>query len=139
MGKAPKHEINGLYNNDGTHLESEFLSNMSHDLRVPLSSIIGISESLIEGVYGTLNDKQCEALRDIEESGRNLLALINDIIDVSKIEVGKMEIKLDTVSIQELCQSSLRFVRSEAQKKDIKISFPKNNILQEIVPVLFRT
>jgi CheY-like chemotaxis protein len=115
-----------------TLLESEFLSNMSHDLRVPLSSIIGISESLIEGVYGILNDKQYEALQNIEESGRHLLAMINDIIDVSKIEVGKIELELNSVSIQKVCQSSLRFIRSEAQKKNIKVT-PKFNIIPEVL------
>jgi signal transduction histidine kinase len=66
--------------------KSEFLSNMSHELRTPLNAVIGFSEVLIERMFGELNDKQDDYLRDIEASGRHLLSLINDILDLSKIE-----------------------------------------------------
>src|SRR5262249_12509337 len=70
-------------------LKDEFLASMSHELRTPLHAILGMSEALQEGVYGSLNDKQIRSLRSIEESGRHLLALINDILDLSKIQAGK--------------------------------------------------
>ena len=73
--------------------KSEFLANMSHELRTPLNAIIGFSEVLSEQMFGAINDKQAEYLKDILESGRHLLSLINDILDLSKIEAGRMELE----------------------------------------------
>ena len=103
-------------------LKDEFLASMSHELRTPLNGILAMSESLQEQVYGALNAGQRRAIRDIEECGRHLLALINDILDVAKIEAGKIELETHPVSVESLCQSSLRMVKDPAHKKKIGIS-----------------
>ena len=103
-------------------LKDEFLASMSHELRTPLNGILTMSESLQEQVYGSLNAAQGRALRDIEECGRHLLALINDILDVAKIEAGKIELETHPVSVESLCQSSLRMVKDAAHKKKIGVS-----------------
>jgi PAS domain S-box-containing protein len=103
-------------------LKDEFLAAMSHELRTPLNAVLGLSEALQEEIYGPLNDRQLNTLHTIEESGRHLLALINDILDVSKIEAGKLELNLGIVSVATLCQASLQFIKQEAQKKQISVS-----------------
>ena len=74
--------------------KSEFLANMSHELRTPLNAIIGFSEVLLERLFGELNEKQDDYLKDIHSSGKHLLQLINDILDLSKVEAGRMELDL---------------------------------------------
>jgi PAS domain S-box-containing protein len=102
--------------------KDEFLANMSHELRTPLNAILGISESLEEQFVGSLNEKQLKYTGIIRESGRHLLALINDILDISKIEAGRMELELHELSIEKICQSSLRMVKELAQKKNLTVS-----------------
>ncbi len=103
--------------------KDEFLASMSHELRTPLNGIMGFSESLEEGTYGALQPRQISALRSITESGRHLLELINDILDLSKIEAGKLELQLDTVKVEALCMASLRIVKQPAAQKELNISF----------------
>ena len=103
-------------------LKDEFFAGMSHELRTPLSAILGMSEALQEGVYGPLNENQIAPVCSVEESGRHLLDLINDILDLSKIEAGKLELMMSQVSIESICESSLRFVKQEAHMKQLKVS-----------------
>ena len=74
--------------------KSEFLANMSHELRTPLNAIIGFSEVLAERMFGDVNEKQAEYLQDIRDSGRHLLSLINDILDLAKVEAGRLDLEL---------------------------------------------
>lgn len=105
-----------------TRLKDEFMASMSHELRTPLNAILGLAEALQEEVYGSLTDRQHKSLRTIEHSGKHLLDLITDILDLSKIESGKMELQLAPISLNRLCESSLTFVKQQAQKKKIKLS-----------------
>ena len=88
--------------------KSEFLANMSHELRTPLNAVIGFSEVLQDRLFGDLNDKQAEYVADIHTSGRHLLALINDILDLSKIEAGRMELQVTPFALAESCRTRWR-------------------------------
>ena len=103
-------------------LKDEFLAAMSHELRTPLNAILGLSEALQEEVYGSLNERQLRSLRNIEESGRHLLELINEILDIAKIQAGKVELQVGPVSVQSVCQSGLTLIRQMAHKKQIDVS-----------------
>jgi signal transduction histidine kinase/DNA-binding response OmpR family regulator len=110
-------------------MKDEFLASMSHELRTPLNAILGLSEALQEQVYGQLNEKQLKALSGVEESGRHLLALINDILDLSKIEADKLKLEIGPVSIDAVCQASLRLINQIAHKKQLKVSSTFDNAL----------
>src|SRR5258708_9395094 len=101
--------------------KSEFLANMSHELRTPLNAIIGFSEVLAEKMFGEVNDKQSEYLRDILESGRHLLSLINDILDLSKIEAGRMELEASEFDLPQAIQNALTLVRQRALRRGIAL------------------
>jgi PAS domain S-box-containing protein len=103
-------------------MKDEFLTNMSHELRTPLNAILGISESLEEQVAGPLNEKQLKYIRTVSESGQHLLSLINDILDLSKIEAGRMTLNIQSVTVEPLIQSSMRMIKELAQKKNLNIS-----------------
>jgi len=105
-----------------TRLKDEFLANMSHELRTPLNAILGMAEGLQEEVFGIVSESQIHALETIEQSGNHLLSLINDILDVSKIESGQMELEYATVSIRRLCDSSLTFIKQQALQKRIQLT-----------------
>jgi signal transduction histidine kinase len=101
--------------------KSEFLANMSHELRTPLNAIIGFSEVLTQRMFGELNDKQDEYLKDIYESGRHLLSLINDILDLSKIEAGRMELELTDFDLPTAIDSALTLVRERATRRGLTL------------------
>ena len=102
--------------------KSEFLANMSHELRTPLNAIIGFSEVLAERMFGEINDKQAEYLRDILESGRHLLSLINDILDLSKIEAGRMELEPSEFDLPGAIENALILVRERASRHGIALA-----------------
>jgi len=101
--------------------KSEFLANMSHELRTPLNAIIGFSEVLTERMFGELNEKQAEYLKDIYASGTHLLSLINDILDLSKIEAGRMELELTDFDLPTALESALTLVRERAGRRGIAL------------------
>jgi signal transduction histidine kinase/CheY-like chemotaxis protein len=104
-------------------VKDEFLANMSHELRTPLNAILGLSESLGEQVAGPLNEKQQKYLSTINESGHHLLALINDILDLAKIEAGQITLDINKVDVNSVCQASLRMIKQLAQKKNQEVLF----------------
>ena len=103
-------------------VKDEFLANMSHELRTPLNAILGLSESLAEQIAGPLNEKQQKYITTIGESGHHLLALINDILDLAKIEAGQIILDINKVDIHSVCQSSLRMIKQLAQKKNQEVT-----------------
>ena len=102
--------------------KSEFLANMSHELRTPLNAIIGFSEMLDRGFLGKLEDRQRGYVRDIENSGRHLLGIINDVLDLAKIEAGMLELRESIVHLPDLVESARRLLRERSEKSRIEIS-----------------
>jgi signal transduction histidine kinase len=112
--------------------KSEFLANMSHELRTPLNAIIGFSEVLTERMFGDLNEKQQEYLKDIYASGTHLLSLINDILDLSKIEAGRMELELTDFDLPTAIDNALILVRERAGRRGIALEHSVDERLGEI-------
>jgi PAS domain S-box-containing protein len=102
--------------------KDEFLANMSHELRTPLNAILGLSESLIELAAGPLNEKQHKYVGMISESGNHLLSLINDILDLAKIEAGQIVLNINEVDLKQVCQASLRMINELAHKKNQQVT-----------------
>jgi signal transduction histidine kinase len=102
--------------------KSEFLANMSHELRTPLNAILGFSEVLSEKMFGELNDKQLEYANDIHSSGHHLLTLINDILDLSKIEAGRMELELSSFDLGDLLGDASMLVRERAGRHGLELA-----------------
>lgn len=107
--------------------KDEFLANMSHELRTPINAILGFSESFQEQIYGSLTERQRDAIGTIETSGRHLLTLINDILDLSKVEARRLEIQPEPVAVQEICRASMAFVREQAFKKRLRLNLELND------------
>lgn len=107
---------------EASKAKSEFLTNMSHELRTPLNAIIGFSEVMQDELFGPLNPKQKEYVQNIHNSGFHLLGLINDILDLAKVESGKMELELNRFSLKEALEVSLTMVKEKAMKHQIALS-----------------
>lgn len=129
---------------DANRLKSEFLANMSHELRTPLNGIIGFSEFLIDGKPGELNAKQRDYLGDILNSGRHLLQLINDILDLSKVEAGKMELHAETFPLRAAVEEVRSVISSIAARKGIIIDYDIDSAIdvvridrQRLIQVLY--
>jgi signal transduction histidine kinase len=113
--------------------KSEFLASMSHELRTPLNAIIGFSEVLLQRMFGELNPKQDEYLQDVLSSGRHLLSLINDILDLSKVEAGRMELELARFDLPQALQDTLVLVRERAVRHGIDLQLDADARLGDLV------
>jgi signal transduction histidine kinase len=106
--------------------KSDFLANMSHELRTPLNAIIGFSQVLREGMAGDVNKKQAEYLEDILSSGNHLLSLINDVLDLSKVEAGQVELELAPFSLQGALEQGVAMVRERATRDEVRVTLAPN-------------
>ncbi len=113
-------------------LKDDFLASMSHEFRTPLNVILGMAQILQEKLYGPLTEQQFSSLRQIEESGRRLLALITDLMDSSQIRTGELELHITPVSVELICQAGLRFLHQAARKKQLKVSFVYDSAITSI-------
>ena len=113
--------------------KSEFLANMSHELRTPLNAILGFSEVLAERMFGEVNEKQAEYLQDILSSGRHLLSLINDILDLSKVEAGRLELELGRFHLPTALDNALTLVRERASRHGITLDLAVDPEIGELV------
>ena len=104
-----------------SRLKDEFLAAMSHELRTPLNAVLGLSEGLRSGVFGEVSALQREQVAMIEDSGRHLLELINDVLDLSKVEAGKLQLQIEEVGVDAVCQASLRMVKEAALQKQLRV------------------
>ena len=125
---------------EANRLKDEFLANMSHELRTPLNSIIGFSEVLVDGLSGELNEEQFEFINNVRTSGLHLLDLINDILDLSKIRAGMMELSPESVELINLIKETCATLRTQAEKKKIAIlyEFPDGELYAEIDPLMIK-
>jgi len=113
--------------------KTDFLSNMSHELRTPLNAIIGFTEVVIDQHFGELNETQQEYLQDVLQSSNHLLAIINDILDLSKVEAGKMELETTNVDLVAVLNGSIFMVKEKAMKHDIDVSVDAPEALETLV------
>lgn len=118
---------------ESSRYKSEFLANMSHELRTPLNSIVGYSELLMQGLYGELSDNQQDRVEKIHRNGKMLLALINDILDLSRIESGRLDMALTSLSLQQAIEDVVLSVEDQAQQKGLEL----RRDLETPVPTVF--
>lgn len=107
---------------EADRIKNEFLANMSHELRTPLNAIIGFAEALSLKLFGELNEKQAEYINDIHSSGRHLLGMINDLLDLSKIESGKMELNKELFDVKNAIEEAVSIIKPLAEKKSINLT-----------------
>ena len=112
--------------------KSEFLANMSHELRTPLNHILGFTELVLDKNFGELNATQEEYLGDVHQSSKHLLSLINDILDIAKVEAGKFELKLSEINIRKILENSLVMIKNKTLKQGIKVSTDLDGIPESI-------
>jgi signal transduction histidine kinase len=105
---------------------------MGHELRTPLNAVLNLSGALAEGAYGPLNDKQLKSLRAIEDSGQRLTALLNDILDLSKIMAGQVKLQVTTAAVEMICASSIQRVSAAAHKKGLSLSVSIDRAAQTV-------
>ena len=115
----------------GRH-KSEFLASMSHELRTPLNAVIGFSDVLLERMFGELNERQDEYLRDIRDSGRHLLELISEILDLSKVEAGRMELDPACVALAPVLEHGLAMVRERAERTGISLELTTDSAVETV-------
>ena len=113
---------------ESDQMKSEFLANMSHELRTPLNHIIGFTELIVDKKCGDINETQEEYLKDMLQSSRFLLSLINDILDLSKIEAGKLEMEISDVPVKALLENSLMMIKEKAKKHGIQLSMETDGV-----------
>jgi PAS domain S-box-containing protein len=116
-----------------SRMKSEFLATMSHELRTPLNAIVGFSEALHDGLIGEMTDSQHEYIGDIFESGQHLLALINDILDLSKVEAGMMDLEFEGAELVDLLSNSLSIVRDNAAGQHISLKLDVGDDLDDLL------
>lgn len=117
--KAVELHIENVRLESASKAKSEFLAGMSHELRTPLNAVIGFAQLMKEGISGDLNEKQMQFVNNINTSGNHLLELINDILDLSKVEAGKVELVIDRMSVPETIKEGLILIKEKAQKRNI--------------------
>ncbi len=125
---AKMQAVEGFQAKLASEAKSEFLANMSHELRTPLNHIIGFTELVLDKNFGELNDSQHEYLTDVWESSRHLLSLINDVLDIAKVESGKLELQPGPVDLRSLLENSLTMIKEKALKYGIRLSNHINGI-----------
>ncbi len=118
---------------EASRYKSEFLANMSHELRTPLNSIVGYSELLMQGLYGELNDNQQDRMEKIHRNGKMLLALINDILDLSRIESGRLDMSFTSLPLEQGIESALLTIETQAQEKGLEL----HRDLETPLPTIF--
>jgi signal transduction histidine kinase len=116
-----------------SHHKSEFLANMSHELRTPLNAILGFSQVLRKGMFGEINDKQAEYLDDILASSRHLLSLIDDVLDLSKVEAGQIELQVAPFSLPATLERGVVIVRERAIRGDVRLSLVPDSGVDTVV------